>query len=296
MSIIFKGNDIEWNGAWSDKSPEWRYIPDYAKKQIGLTFEHDGEFWMSFKDFLRNFDSLDICNLSPDSFDDDQELTITRKRQWNMNVYEGQWVPGITAGGCKNFLETFHRNPQYIMKLEDPDEDDDFDKCTVIVSLMQKYRRMKRSMGLDFLTIGFEIYKVHETDLDQKPLKMNFFRNNRYVARTNEFINLRGVFGRFELSPGHYLIVPSTFEPNMEGEFLIRVFSESKNVFEENDETVRMADVDSRVKTDLPDIEAPTAERLSIEKLFYDIAGTNTEIGWMELKQVLDQCIRKGTN
>ncbi|CAG9797112.1 unnamed protein product [Chironomus riparius] len=287
------GNDIEWTGAWSDKSAEWRYIPDYAKKQIGLTFEHDGEFWMSFKDFLRNFDSLDICNLSPDSFEDDQEMKTPRKRQWNMNVYEGQWVPGITAGGCKNFLDTFHRNPQYVMKLEDPDEDDDIDKCTVIVSLMQKYRRMKRSIGLDFLTIGFEIYQVRETDLDQKPLKMNFFRNNRNVARTNEFINLRGVFGRFELSPGNYLIVPSTFEPNMEGEFLIRVFSESKNVFEENDETVRLGDVDRRVIGDLPDVKAPTAECLTIEKLFYDIAGTNLEIGWIELKQVLDQCIRK---
>lgn len=248
---------------------------------------------MSFKDFLRNFDSLDICNLSPDSFEDDLKPT-TRKRQWNMNVFEGQWVPGITAGGCKNFLDTFHRNPQYVMKLEDPDEDDDIDKCTVIVSLMQKYRRMKRSVGLDFLTIGFEIYQVREKDLDQKPLKMNFFRNNRNVARTNEFINLRGVFGRFELSPGHYLIVPSTFEPNMEGEFLIRVFSESKNVFEENDETVRMGDVDRRVIGDLPDVKVPSAECLTIEKLFYDIAGSNTEIGWIELKQVLDQCIRKG--
>lgn len=165
-----------------------------------------------------------------------------------MNIYEGEWVPGISAGGCKNFIDSYHHNPQYIMKLEDPDEEDDEDKCTVLVSLMQKNQRRKRTLGLDFLTIGFEIYRVKESDLHQKPMKKQFFKSNRNVARTPEFINLRAVSGRFELLPGHYLIIPSTYEPNTEGEFLIRVFSESKHVFEENDETVRIAEIDPRVK------------------------------------------------
>lgn len=37
---------------------------------------------------------------------------------------------------------------------------------------------------------------------------------------------------RFKLPPGHYLIVPSTFDPNEEGEFVIRVFSETQNNME----------------------------------------------------------------
>ncbi|XP_070491582.1 calpain-A-like [Chironomus tepperi] len=284
------GNHIEWNGQWSDRSPQWRYIPDHAKKQIGLTFEHDGEFWMSYADFLQYFDNLYICNLSPDSFEDDHNESHTVNKHWNINVFEGEWIPKITAGGCSNSMDTFHLNPQYVMKL---DKSDDDDKCTVIISLMQKYRRMKRSQGLDFMQIGFEVYRISKADLVQKPLKKEFFKKNRAVAGTQEFVNIRSVFGRFELYPGHYLIVPSTFEPNLAGEFLIRVFSEGKNVFEENDEKVRLGDIDSRVKSHLLDVNSESPQRLTIEKLFANIAGSKNEIDWMDLKQMMDHSLRK---
>ncbi|XP_031627409.1 calpain-A [Contarinia nasturtii] len=224
------GNDAEWNGPWSDSSPEWRYIPDHEKERIGLTFDHDGEFYMSFQDFMKYFDRVEICNLSPDSLTEEQ-ISGTKLR-WEMSVFEGEWIQGATAGGCRNYLETFWQNPQYTVTLEKPDENDDDGMCTLIVALMQKNRRSRRNMGSDCLTIGFAIYRVTERDLMNTPLKMNFFRYNSSVARSPAFINLREVSCRFKLSPGHYLIVPSTFEPNEEGEFLIRVFSEHKNFME----------------------------------------------------------------
>lgn len=239
------GNEAEWRGAWSDESSEWRYISNHSKAELGLNFDNDGEFWMSFRDFIKHFDRIEICNLSPDSLSCEQKSG--EKKRWNMSTFEGEWVNGISAGGCRNYLESFHRNPQYVMTLEDPDEDDDEGKCTVVVALMQKNRRSRRKMGLDCLTMGFAIYKVTERDLAQKPLKLNFFKYNASVARSPAFINLREVSCRFKLPPGHYLIVPSTFEPNEEGEFLIRVFSESKSEFEENDESIGMGEIDKRV-------------------------------------------------
>jgi calpain len=70
---------------------------------LGLIFEADGEFWMSYKDFTQYFDRLEICNLSPDSLDED-ELEAEGKKKWNMSVFEGAWVRGATAGGCRNFI------------------------------------------------------------------------------------------------------------------------------------------------------------------------------------------------
>ncbi|GAB0096124.1 Calpain-B [Sergentomyia squamirostris] len=299
------GNEAEWNGAWSDQSPEWRYIPDHVKEQIGLNFDVDGEFWMSFKDFLTHFDRVELCNLSPDSLSDDQ---VSRgKKKWEMSVFEGEWTPGVTAGGCRNYLETFWHNPQYVISLEDPDEDDDEGKCTVIIALMQKNRRSRRNMGMDCLTIGFAVYHLSDRDLMNKPQRMNYFKYNASVARSPAFINLREVSCRFKLPPGHYLIVPSTFDPNEEGEFLIRVFSEGRNHMEENDEEVGMGNVDDRVSNydeteygdsdnnitpSLPQPSYPDPQKSAMEKLFHDIAGEDMEVDWMELKQILDHSMK----
>lgn len=144
------------------RSPEWRFISDSEKEEIGLTFDQDGEFWMSFKDFVNYFDRLEICNLNPDSLADDEQTTD--KKKWEMSVFEGEWVRGVTAGGCRNHLQTFSHNPQYRITLTDPDEDDDENKCTIIVALMQKNRRAQRNMGVECLTIGFAIYHVSEVE------------------------------------------------------------------------------------------------------------------------------------
>ncbi|XP_033611579.1 calpain-A [Cryptotermes secundus] len=224
------GNEAEWNGPWSDKSPEWRVIPDKEKEEIGLTFDEDGEFWMSYKDFQKHFSRLEICNLNPDSLTE-EELLRSHKRKWEMSMFECEWVRGVTAGGCRNYLETFWHNPQYRITLEDPDEEDDDDKCTVIVALMQKIHRSQRKMGTELLTIGFAMYHLKDPDNLPKPLDLNFFKYNASVERS-PFTNQREVSCRFKLPPGVYCIVPSTFEPKEEGEFILRVFSEHKNNME----------------------------------------------------------------
>ncbi|KAF8987796.1 hypothetical protein BGZ52_002659 [Haplosporangium bisporale] len=50
----------EWNGDWSDQSDKW--TPE-AIAEVKMEEKDDGKFWMSYKDFLRVFDSLDLCRI-----------------------------------------------------------------------------------------------------------------------------------------------------------------------------------------------------------------------------------------
>ena len=67
---------------------------------------------MSYKDFMRYWDQVEICNLSPDSLDDDFKV------KWEVASFNGRWEPGNSAGGCRNFVDSFASNPQFLVTLE----------------------------------------------------------------------------------------------------------------------------------------------------------------------------------
>ncbi|KAG5855004.1 calpain-9 [Anguilla anguilla] len=264
---------VEWNGPWSDDSKEWSMI-DSAEKNRILRQSDDGEFWMEFEDFKANYDKIEICNLTPDS------LTDSTARKWEVSMLEGSWIRGSTAGGCRNFIDTFWTNPQFKLKLEDADDDDD--QCSVIVALMQKNRRKLRCEGLDLEAIGFAIYQAPN---DEDHLDKDFFRYNGSQARSRTYINMREISERFELPPGNYLLVPTTFQPHHEADFMLRIFSETKADTQEMGNTI---------DADLPDPPAPnppeqeTNEEKGLRRLFEQIAGSDQAISARELQQVLN--------
>lgn len=67
--------------------------------------------------------------------------------------------------------------------------------------------------------------------MEVKPhqIESDFFKNNVSVGRT-DFLEKRGVSGRFRLKLGQYLIVPSTFEPRKEVAFMLRVLVSKSTV------------------------------------------------------------------
>ena len=48
-------------------------------------------------------------------------------------------------------------------------------------------------------------------------------------AASGVFTNRRSVFDRFTLNTGRYVVIPSTFDPNQEREYLLRLFSEHRS-------------------------------------------------------------------
>ncbi|KAG3257874.1 calpain 9, transcript variant X2 [Ictidomys tridecemlineatus] len=244
---------VEWNGPWSDR--------------------------MAFQDFRAHFDKVEVCNLSPDALQEDA------LHRWEVAVHQGSWVRGSTAGGCRNFLDTFWTNPQIKLSLTEKDEGQE--ECTLLVALMQKDRRKLKRFGADMLTIGYAIYQSPSKD---GHLDKDFFRYHASLARSKTFINLREVSDRFQLPPGEYILVPSTFEPHQEADFCLRIFSEKKAI---------SRDLDGTVDIDLPEPSQPkppeqeTEEEQQFRALFQRIAGEDMEVTAEELEYVLNAVLQK---
>ncbi|XP_023590936.1 calpain-3 isoform X7 [Trichechus manatus latirostris] len=241
---------------------------------------------MSYDDFIYHFTKLEICNLTADALESDKLQT------WTVSVNEGRWVRGCSAGGCRNFPDTFWTNPQYRLKLleEDDDPDDSQVVCSFLVALMQKNRRKERKLGANLFTIGFAIYEVpKEMHGNKKHLQKDFFLYNASKARSKTYINMREVSQRFRLPPSEYVIVPSTYEPHQEGDFILRVFSEKRNLSERVENTISV----DRPLPHTSNTDQESEEQQLFQNIFRQIAGDDMEICADELKNVLNTVVNK---
>eukprot|EP00961_Rhodomonas_salina_P304465 3941611-Rhodomonas_salina.2 len=101
---------IEWKGAYSDKSSAW--TPE-TKREAGHIDEEDGTFFMDFNDFCYFFGSVSIC--------DPAAITrYTEDGHCRVDVFEGQWIRGQTAGGhCRlKTSPTFKHNPVCVLTVK----------------------------------------------------------------------------------------------------------------------------------------------------------------------------------
>lgn len=71
---------LKWHLLYLYRDKYWNWVDDDAKRQLGLVDKDDGEFWMTYKDFVHHFTYLSICYTGPD-FDDDGVVDRFGKRQ-----------------------------------------------------------------------------------------------------------------------------------------------------------------------------------------------------------------------
>ncbi|XP_033935510.1 calpain-5-like isoform X2 [Pseudochaenichthys georgianus] len=201
----------EWNGPWSDSSEEWKKVSNSEREKIGVTVQDDGEFWMTFDDFIANFTDLILCRLINTSY-------LSLHKTWEEAVIRGSWRchddPLINrAGGCTNNKHSFLQNPQYVFDVKKPEDE-------VLICLQQKDRRATLREGRgENMAIGFELHRVELN----RTYRMHVTQQK---VGGSAFINSRSVFIRIDLKEGRYVTIPTTFDPGLEGDFLLRTFTD----------------------------------------------------------------------
>ncbi|NXU53593.1 CAN5 protein, partial [Turnix velox] len=203
----------EWNGPWSDSSEEWKKVSNSERERVGLTLENDGEFWMTFEDWCKNFTDVDICRIVNTSY-------FTIHKTWEKKMMRGAWAKNSEpllnrSGGCFDNKDTFLQNPQYIFDVKKTED-------KVLVSLQQEDRRKYKKEGKgDSIPIGFEILKVEEN----RRYRLHQLSVQERVA-TSLYINTRTVFLKRVLKQGRYILIPTTYHPGIVTKFILRLFTD----------------------------------------------------------------------
>ncbi|KAL5020145.1 hypothetical protein ScPMuIL_003037 [Solemya velum] len=194
-----------WSGPWSDDSAEWKKLDFTQWDKMGMKFEQEAEFWMSFNDFMNIFTNIDICHFVNTS-------VLSLSKTWKESMLKSEWsVQGRNGGGDFDSA-TFLSNPQYVFDITAP-------KDNVIMSLEQNdIPAGKQGFGQVLNTIGFHLMKVEENRRFRVHIPGKLVFKSSYARSRN-------IYGSTELKKGRYVIVPTTQTSGEVGEFLLRIYS-----------------------------------------------------------------------
>ncbi|CAE7526188.1 ADL1 [Symbiodinium natans] len=177
----------EWKGKWSDGDKDsWT---QKMKKKLDYVNADDGSFWMAFEDFVNHYRSVYICRLFEDG--------------WNRCFACSEWR-GETAGGCRNY-PTYEKNPKIQLTIKG--------RVNLILTLEQADSR-GAGEGEGEVPIGFRVYR-------DRSLSGNGICGTSTYAYDRELcvdVELK------ENTAGPYIILPTTFKPNMERGFIMKAF------------------------------------------------------------------------
>ncbi|XP_040205670.1 calpain-10 isoform X1 [Rana temporaria] len=211
-----------WSGAWGRKGDKWALM-DKSESDKFLYGLQDGEFWVEKEEFLQEFNEV-IMAFPMDEIEHIQSIWTDCPLPHAQQLY-GSWVKGQTAGGSRNNV-SFTDNPKFWLVVREQSE--------VYLALMQRpqseissadgtRRNQSRSMiskSTLLYAIGLHVWKVEKRRFNLQKTVLS-----PVVAGTSSHSYDRQLHLRCELSPGYYLVIPSTFLRDTEGDFLLRVLS-----------------------------------------------------------------------
>lgn len=79
-------------GSWNKDSMEWKSVSDDTKNKLNMKYTIEGEFWMTYSEFLKVFNILEIIHLDFETSKD--EPSLRGRQPWHMKFLRGSWKKG----------------------------------------------------------------------------------------------------------------------------------------------------------------------------------------------------------
>ncbi|XP_031823987.1 calpain-10 [Sarcophilus harrisii] len=223
-----------WRGPWREEGEGWSQLEPEDASEL-LSQLQEGEFWVEEEEFVREFDEITISY--PITEEGHLQSLYTAKVLRHTQKLPGAWVKGQSAGGCRN-NSSFPSNPKFWLRVLEPSE--------VCIALLQRPQVCQADWagrilppppgrggraalsprglpGKEHQAVGLHVWKV-----EKKRVSLPALLSAPPVAGTACHAYDREVHLLCSLSPGYYLVVPSTFLKDATGHFLLRVFSSGR--------------------------------------------------------------------
>lgn len=212
-----------WDGSWIEGGQGWSTLDPLCAMDLQARISQ-GEFWLDEDEFVSIFDDVTA------GYEIDVNGHLKSIYSGNSLIYSnqlaGEWIKGYSAGGSRN-NNSYSINPKYWLKVSKRGE--------VLMSLLQhkQKKRMDKSAHKLFEDLSkkhhqlYQAIALHIWKVEKRRFNLSRVLNKAPITSTHCHAYDREVVLHQELESGYYLVIPSTYQPEAEGHYLIRVFSSS---------------------------------------------------------------------
>eukprot|EP00967_Tisochrysis_lutea_P055670 scaffold70102_cov33-Tisochrysis_lutea.AAC.1 len=168
------------------------------------------QFWMDIDDFRSSFAVLYHCRTL---------RSTLLGGNWHLSLLSNHWG-GHSAGGCPNYLDSWHQNPRFRFHVLRPStqvvivltHDDVTTASSDPRRLVGQRMRCNHSIGLLVLK--------SEPDRGEPPLRAEIIGTSKFIRASHVSLELE-----LQQSSRPYTVVASTFIPGQTGSYMVYVFS-----------------------------------------------------------------------